>query len=568
MKKIIFKIVGFFAAATLLFACSEEFLTQAPQASLNEETLGNAEGVNASLISAYSLLDGWADTWGLGAPWPQSGSNWIWGSVMSDEAYKGSESGDQIEAQQIELFQWAPGNPYFDAKFKVVYEGISRSNATINLLNSAQGNGAEISNPEEITAEARFLRAHYHFDAYKLWKNIPFLDETITEFRVSNEIDVLPLIQADFQFAIDNLPVDQSAVGRATKGSAQAYLGKTLLYDGKFSEAKAQFDAVVNSGKYALQPCFHDPFTVEGENGTEMVLSIQASVNDGTSEGNNGGFGDRLNYPNGGGTFSCCGFHQPSQNLVNSHRVDANGLPLLTSFNDADAAEALGTDGEGIDPRVDWTVGRDNVPYLTYGNHGPEWIRARSFAGPFSPKKFIHDPGENTEVSWSNQQLSAVNIALIRYADVLLMLAECEVELGNLERARDLVNMIRERAGACAQGPDGTAVPIDDPGITWANYQVGTYDDAWTDANVAREAVRMERKIELALEGHRFFDLRRWGVAQQVMTDYLAVESTKRDYLATATAWDSKFELYPLPSIQIELSKIDGVPALKQNPGY
>jgi len=568
MKNIMLKFLGLFAAATMLFACSEEFLTQAPQGSLNEATLANEVGVNASLISAYSVLDGWAETWGLGATWPQSGSNWIWGSVISDEAYKGSESGDQIEAQQLELFQWSPGNPYFDAKFKILYEGIARSNATLNLLSGAVEAGESFSNPSGLEAEAKFLRAHYHFDGYKLWKNVPYIDETVREYRVSNAADIMPQIQADFQFAVDNLPVDQSAVGRATKGGAQAYLGKTFLYEGKYAEAKAQFDAVVNSGKYALQPCFHDPFTVEGENGSEMVLSIQASVNDGTSEGQNGNFADRLNYPNGGGTFSCCGFHQPSQNLVNSHRVDANGLPLLESFNDADAPEATGADSDPIDPRVDWTVGRDNVPYLTYGNHGPDWIRARSFAGPYSPKKFIHDPGENAEVSWSNQQLSAVNMPLIRYADVLLMLAECEVELGNLERARELVNLIRERAGNCAQGPDGGAVPIDDPSITWANYEVGTYDAAWTDQGVAREAVRMERKIELALEGHRFFDLRRWGVAQQVMTDYLSVESNKRDYLKTATAWDSKFELYPLPSIQIELSKIDGVPQLQQNPGY
>jgi len=455
MKKIMFRFLGIFVAATLLVACSEEFLTQPPQGSLNEETLGNEAGVNASLISAYSILDGWGETWGLGAAWPQSGSNWIWGSVVSDEAYKGSESGDQIEAQQLELFQFTPGNPYFDAKFKILYEGIARSNATLKLLNKATAAGEVINNPEGITAEARFLRGHYHFDAWKMWGNIPYLDETVTEFRASNEGDATVNIEADFQFAVDNLPATQSAIGRATKGSAQAYLGKLYLYQGKYSEAKSQFDAVVNSGNYALQPCFHDPFTVEGENGSEMVFSVQASVNDGTSEGQNGNFGDRLNYPNGGGTFSCCGFHQPSQNLVNSHRVDANGLPFLGSFNDTDAPEATGTGVDPIDPRVDWTVGRDNVPYLTYGNHGPDWIRARSFAGPFSPKKFIHDPGENQEVSWSNQQLSAVNISLIRYADVLLMLAECEVELGNLERARDLVNMIRERAGACAQGPDG-----------------------------------------------------------------------------------------------------------------
>lgn len=565
MKNIMYKFLGLFMVATLVVACGDEFLNQPPQGSLDEVTLSNQAGVDAALISAYSMLDGWAENWGsISSPWPASGSNWIWGSVLSDEAYKGSEPGDQLPTQQLELFQWAPGNAYFDDKFKILYEGIARSNATINLITTAEG----VSDPVGATAEARFLRAHYHFDAWKIWKNIPFYSESDIDFREANTTDPLPEIEADFDFAIANLPADQAAIGRVTKGAAQAYLGKVKLYQGQYAEAKTLFDAVVNSGKYALQPCFHDPFTVEGENGSEMVFSVQASVNDGTSEGQNGNFGDRLNYPNGGGTFSCCGFHQPSQNLVNSHRVDANGLPLLGSFNDADASEAVGTDGEAIDPRVDWTVGRDNVPFLAHGVHTPDWIRARAWAGPYSAKKFIHDPGEEQSVSWSNQQLSAINIALIRYADVLLMLAECEVELGNLERARDLVNMIRARAGACAQGIDGGAVAIDDPAITWANYEVGTYEAAWTDANVARQAVRMERKIELALEGHRFFDLRRWGIAQEVMTDYLAVESTKREYLKEANGWDSKFELFPLPSVQIELSKVDGVPQLQQNAGY
>lgn len=562
MKKITYSLLLIALSGVLFFACSEDFLNAPPQGSLDEGTLGNQQGVEAALISAYSMLDGWNDDWGtFNPPWGGAGSNWIWGSVPSDEAYKGSEPGDQLEVQLIELFQWAPGNNYLNVKFQALYEGIARSNATIKLMKKTEN----ITEQERIEAEARFLRAHFHFDGWKLWKNIPYYTEADEDFRKPNSEDIIPRIEEDFQFAINNLPVTQVAVGRATKGAAQAYLGKVFLYNGEYAKAKEQFDAVVSSGKYALLPCYHDVFTQEMENGSEMIFSIQASVNDGTTEGQNGNFADRLNFPNGGGTFSCCGFHQPSQNLVNSHKVDAGGLPMPETYNDLDATAA-----DVMDPRVDWTVGRDGVPFLTYGTHGPEWIRARAWAGPYSAKKFIHDPGENAASSWSNQQLSTINIPIIRYADVLLMLAECEVELGNLERARELVNMIRQRAAGCAQGPDGTADDnIKDPGITYAKYDVGTYNSAWTNQTAAREAVRFERKLELALEGHRFFDLRRWGIAKDyINNEYLAVEKTKRTYLEDSGGFEDRHWLYPLPTVQIQLSKVDGVPQLKQNPGY
>lgn len=562
MKKITYSLLLIAFSGVLFFACSEDFLNAPPQGSLDEGTLGNQQGVEAALISAYSMLDGWNDDWGtFNPPWGGAGSNWIWGSVPSDEAYKGSEPGDQLEVQLIELFQWAPGNNYLNVKFQALYEGIARSNATIKLMKKTEN----ITEQERIEAEARFLRAHFHFDGWKLWKNIPYYTEADEDFRKPNSEDIIPRIEEDFQFAINNLPVTQVAVGRATKGAAQAYLGKVFLYNGEYAKAKEQFDAVVSSGKYALLPCYHDVFTQEMENGSEMIFSIQASVNDGTTEGQNGNFADRLNFPNGGGTFSCCGFHQPSQNLVNSHKVDAGGLPMPETYNDLDATAA-----DVMDPRVDWTVGRDGVPFLTYGTHGPEWIRARAWAGPYSAKKFIHDPGENAASSWSNQQLSTINIPIIRYADVLLMLAECEVELGNLERARELVNMIRQRAAGCAQGPDGTTDDnIKDPGITYAKYDVGTYNSAWTNQTAAREAVRFERKLELALEGHRFFDLRRWGIAKDyINNEYLAVEKTKRTYLEDSGGFEDRHWLYPLPTVQIQLSKVDGVPQLKQNPGY
>ena len=144
-----------------------------------------------------------------------------------------------------------------------------------------------------------------------------------------NTEDILPKIKADLQFAIDNLPEVQPNVGRATKGSARSLLGKVLLFNKEYAAAKTQFDAVVNSGVYLLQDCFHDIFTTGGENGTGMIFTIQGSVNDGNGGSINGMFADRLNHPHGGSPFGCCGFHQPSHNLVNAHKFDSKGLPFL-----------------------------------------------------------------------------------------------------------------------------------------------------------------------------------------------------------------------------------------------
>ena len=237
---------------------------------------------------------------------------------------------------------------------------------------------------------------------------------------------------------------------------------------------------------------------------------------------------DILNYPVG--MIGCCGFHQPSYNLVNAFKVDNNGLPLLDTFNDEDLKP-----GDFVDPRLDWTVGRDSVPYLNWGMPDPSWPRDREYSGPFSPKKnaYYKDAGQASS-DWGGFY-SSLNFHILRYADVLLMLAECEVELNNLNEARDLVNKVRERAGNCAQGRgddiESITTTIDDPEINWARYRIGLYEDSWTDQGFAHKAVRFERRLELAMEGHRMFDLIRWQTAKEVINDYLEVEKTKITYL-------------------------------------
>ena len=565
MNKITVYIAALLLAVLTLVACSEEFLDAPAQGALDADILSDQNGVEAALIATYSLLDGWAQFGG----WAAGGSNSVFGSMASDDAYKGSEPGDQQPMTDVELYQWSTGNVdgYFNDKWRVLYEGVARANATITLMNSVEDVPA--SDKQRIEGEARFLRSHYHFEAYKVWKNIPYYTEADEDFRKSNvETDAMPLIIEDMQAAIDLLPESQDQVGRVNKWTAKAYMGKIKLWANDLSGAESLLDDVVNNGPYDLRDCFHDVFSASEENGPETVLAYQASSNDGDGGGENGNRNDRLNFPHSGSPFGCCGFHQPSQNLVNAFKVKADGTPFLDgSFNDADV-----TATDLVDPRLDWTVGRDDVPFLDWGLHKPEWIRDRAWAGPYSPKKNIYEQGTGvgSQVGWAPYQLHSMNMHLLRYADVILMLAEIKADNGDLERARELVNMIRMRAGNCAQGPDGVAVevPIDDAGITWATYKVEPYATSFASKEEALAAVRMERRLELAMEGHRFFDLRRWGIAKQVLNDYIEVEKTKRNYLTAAAPYEDRHDLYPLPIQQIELSQVDGADRLVQNPGW
>lgn len=567
---------GLFVAVlgVIAAACSEDFLELNPQGSLDGSALQSPAGIEASLISAYSMLDGWNGQWGNFGPWGRDAGHWIWSGVASDDAHKGSDASDIADITQIELYQWLPSNGLFNDLFTSRFEGIARANATRSLNNSSES--IDPARQAQIDAETRFLRAHFHFDMWKVWGAIPYYTEEDVDFRKSNAGDILPDIIADFEAAAATLPATQSEVGRATSGAANALLGRAQLFAGNFAAAKTALDRVVSSGVYSLAPCFQDNFNAATDNSSESVFAVQFSVNDGDPGANNGNYGTRLGFPHSGSPFGCCGFNQPSADLVNAFRVDANGLPMT------DGADVSADDF--VDPRLDLSVGRDNVPYWDHGTHAPEWIRDRNFGGPFSPKKMQYwasQPEFNSSASpgaWG-PQVSAINYNIVRYADVLLMLAEAEVETGNLERARELVNQVRARAAGCAQGPGTSAadvlVSIDDPAITWANYAVGTYDEPWTNATAARDAVRLERRIELAQEGHRMYDLRRWGTLATTMNAYFARNNAranddplKRRYLSEAFTVEAKHNVYPLPGTQVDLSEMDGTQMLQQNPGF
>jgi hypothetical protein len=562
----------------ILGACDESFLDIKPQGALSPSVLGNKAGVEAALIGAYALLDGYhIDN---NNTWPTDPVNWIMGSVPSDDAYKGSEQGDLGEITLFELYQWTPGNALLDQRYVPLYEGVVRSNAVINLLNVATGVD-DIK--DRVRGEALFLRAYYHFELYKVFGAIPYYKETDTDPRKTNadangDPDYETPLQsaiADVEEAITLLPATQADKGRVTQKAARAFLGRLYMYDLDYTSAKTVLDLVVNPAD--LANCQRDLFTYATENGPEALFSVQMSLSD-AANARNSNWLNQLANPVGGG-FGCCGFHQPSQNLVNAYKVDAGGLPLLDTWNDADLTPA-----DKVDPRLDLTVGRDGVGYWDWAVHHAGFIRSLSYSGPYSPKKF--QPYSTSPIvagGWNGAANNGVNVPVIRMADAILLLAEAEVELGDLDRAEELVNYIRDRAGNCAQGvfvagSAGAVINnnINDAAITWADYDVQPYPAgtfAAQGAAYARKAVRFERRLELALEGNRFFDIRRWddmspGYAATLLNEFIAEEDGKRTYLAGAETFAAKHRWYPLPTQQVQLSIVNGQPTLVQNPGF
>ncbi len=569
-KNIMRLLAGSLVLVVLAVSCGKDFLETSPYGSVNNQLLAtSAKGANALLIAAYSNMDGFSG-WDNGTPWGGAASNWTFGSVCGGDAYKGSEAGDQPDITPLEVGSVNANNPYMEGKWRNYYDGISRVNQAITAFT----NLTAITEDEKKTrlAEAKFLRAWFHYDLWRIFKNIPYITEDLADVRIGNGTDILPLIQKDLQDAVAGLPVNQPEVGRVTSGVAHSVLGMTYMWQKNYSSAKTEFDAVVNSGKYALNAKFDDNFESATRNSKEGILEVQQSVNDGTTD--NGNNGDVLNFPYNGGPAGCCGFHQPSQDLVNCFQVDANGLPLIGHSNDNNFKSDDGISSSDpyspdmvtpVDPRLDHTVGRRGVPYRDWGLHpGKLWIRDQSYSGPYAPIKNTHNKGDGglvTSSGWTSGY-NANNTKLIRLSDVMLQLAEAEVELGNLGRAQELVNMIRRRAANpddFVRMPDGTLA---------ANYQVKEYKDAWTDAAAARAAVRFERRIELGMEGQRFFDLVRWGVAAEVKNAYYANEGKLRPYLKSGNFTAGKNEIFPIPQKAITQSALSGKATLVQNPGY
>lgn len=576
MKRFKFQIAAALTAGMLLIGTScEDFLDVPVTGQLSEAQLASLDGINASLIAVYSQVNGRNQR--LASP-----SNWVWGSIRGGEANKGTDPGDFATINPIQRFETDATVPILEENWQGNYEGIARANSVLRLL-SRRGEDVSDAQAANIAGQTRFLRAHYYFQLYRNFNKVPIITEDVDYGtgleEVKNDQEMLPFIEAEFRFAVENLPATQGQVGRVNQWAAKAYLGKVLMYAKKFQEAKQIFDDVIANGvtsnglKYGLVPYYDDMFRGVNNNHQESVWAYQSAVNTGSVNNANPEFDLNFPYntgPNGPG--NCCGFFQPSFTFVNSFRTNGQGLPLLDkSYNQPanrvkddmriESEDPFTPDDGPLDPRVDHTVGRRGIPYLDWQDHpGKAWIRNQDNGGVYSPKKYVYERSEQGSFqdnsSWT-PGYTGINFMIIRFADVLLMAAEAEIELGNLEAARQYVNQVRERAK--------NSKLLRANGSMAANYQVEPYASAWSDANTARTAVRLERMLELGMEGHRFYDLARWDILQEELDFYFAHDGSILQAALGATSFTPRHRWLPLPQFQIDLL---GTDILVQNPGF
>lgn len=555
-----------------VLACSDDFTKVPVYGALSDEALLSAQGVDLMLIGAYSLLDGNSNTGG--SDYARAADGW-WADVMSDDAHKGSTDGDQPALFDFEIMNWSTANGYNDARWTGLFAGVNRANAVIDLISKV-----EDGDFTQQLAEARFLRGHYNFELQKMYGNIPYISEqnfADVEFNQPNSGPIWDQIEADFDFAVKNLPDTQDEVGRPTNWAATAFLGKVHLYQGEWTEALGYLNTVIDLGPYELLTEFADNFRIAGDNSIESVFSIQFTSDDGLSY--NGNIGGTLNFP---GPINCCGFYNPTQDLVNAFQTE-NGLPLLDTYNQTDVVNDYGINSYlpkanpedpdvptpfdphtgPLDPRLDYTVGRRGIEYNGYDIHpGQAWQRTpfSGISGPYTPKKNVYQnsEGANQGTGGWGEQRSGINYHIMRYADVLLLAAEAAAETGDLPMALDYVNQVRLRAkGMTYVSNDGGATPA-------ANYEIELYG-SFSDNAMAIKAVRFERRLELGMEGQRLFDIRRWGNATATMNAYFVNEGrTVLPFGSKTGTYDSHHDLSPIPIGAIDLSGN----ILTQNPGY
>lgn len=573
-------------AILLSTSCGEDFLYKKPTGVVSLEDFNTKEGVDLLLTASYTLVKGAA----IKSGWPReaysaSPTNWVW-DCASDDAYKGSTLSDLAEGGEIERFVAMPSNPHIVNKWVVLYDGVSRANDCINAILKAD----DMTDTEKDAAmgQAKFLRGFYHFRLQRMHFQVPFIsNEEIEIEKVSNDHQIWPEIEQDLTDAISLLPESfPGEPGRATKYAAMALKAYVQLHQNKYSEAKTLLDQIINSGKYSLADHYFDNFDYEHQNNQESIFEIQRAVNDGTAQGFNGTPDIwTTNPPPTAGLGVCCGMYQPSMDLVNAFKVDENGLPLLgingPRFDETNLKNDMGlspTDefvqpDDLVDPRLDWTVARRGIPFMDWGIC-TGWARDPANGGPFELKKRMYPKalvGIASHAAFARS--TALNTRLIRYAHILLWRAECAVEDNELELAKNLVNQVRRRSandfvmGKCtsyvfpnAPSSEGAEVDWDQPA---ANYLLGEYA-SFPSQEYAREAVHMEIRLETAMEGNRFFDLRRWGKLDEVIPSYIAKDSEFRSFMQGAVFNLDKNDYWPLPESELDIQ----VGVLQQDPAW
>ena len=592
---------------TALVACNEkEFLDLPPQASLDNASLTTGEGISYLINAAYAALAGPNVTFGaMSSPV----NHWIEGELHSDNAYKGGGGpSDNTNMHMIETNAIDASHGLLNGWWQALYQSIRRTNMALNALDDLTV--AEVPELEYLKAEMRVLRAHYYFELSRHFNKIAWIDDKTPEEEYSttrNDVysrdEILGMIAKEMEEAGQVLPDSFQDLGRVNKWVAKAYAAKVYLYKAYRQDANNRVTGidqadlnkvvsltgeVINSGKYGLFDDFQQLDIVEYENGKESIFAVQYSMNDGATMSlpwaysaiGHVNWSALLNTPKG--PYNGDNFFWASQDLVNAFKT-VNGLPMLDgSFQDEDydvVVETVKGDvktytntqiDHPVDPRLDFIVGRLNVRWKTYEVEPvtETWYRDFNSYGYHIIKRFLVSPDSGhlaTTYPWGN---SGLNYQIIRYASVLLWRAEALVELGQQDEARDLINQIRRRAKNSpyvTAWADKVKFPqaVDIDGYA-ARYEIEEYPAAGWTQDYARKAVRFETRLELALEGERFFDLVRWGVMEEVMNRFVAVEKGKRVYYDGVSFKAGRDEYFPVPVTQYNLTG----GAYVQNPGY
>ena len=561
-------LVGCCLTATTLTSCSKFLEEQVPQGTLTQDEVKNPKYIDNVIISAYA---------GLVTIEDMNASFSLWNyDTRSDDAYVGGagfSDGDVFHnLERGNGFLTTDWN--FSSIWERMYKFLSRVSLSMDMLASTDQSNPTI---QQRTAEMKFLRAYGHFQLKRLFKKIPFVNKlnmteddynNLSNTEYTNDEGWQQIIN-DLEDAYAVLPVKQADKGRPTKAAAAAFLAKVYLYkayrqdDPKTNQVtginQQDLEKVVeytNPSLYAnydLEADMHNNFRPEEayENGVESIWAIQYSRNDGTDYGNLN-FSNRLIVPcipkvhDSGGDF-----YKPSINLVNAYRTNSDGLPLVATASTPDYE--VGS-AQTVDPRLFVTVGVPGTPYMFNPSYmmakSNTWSRSGGTYGYFVSLKQNVDPDLTNVYIYNcdNQWASSMNRIVFRYADVLLMRAEALAQLGQTAEAIQLVNKVRQRAMGMT-----TSGSVANYGKYGVRFAINKYNGNYSKEQ-AVDIVKTERRLELAMESERFFDLVRWGDAATVINKFYTSESEKMSFLKGAWFTADKNEYLPIPWEQLSAS--------------
>jgi len=570
------KKINIYIATLLLsvFAVSCSVDDVKPQGTLDEETAFSSP--DKLVTAAYAKL---GDDW-----YSYPFNLWPYGDMSADDCLKGGSGENDTGYHPMEIFSTLqPDRGEFDELWYQLYSAISRCNRALEAMQNVE----ETANIKQLKAETRFLRAHFYYKLQQMWYEVPFITEGMDNAAIeatpqSSHDDLMQLIIDDFQYAYENLAeADPGKTGRAHKVAAAAYLAKVYLNwaygDGyeattgyaHVDQAKIkkviEYTEVVKNSKYDYLDTYGHIFLQDYANSCESIFAVQHSgkADDGTLYGR----ANWSNMLNGVWLMWSCGwdFHKPSQNLVNAFKTK-NGLPMDNFDEDHNAILTLGADTKyKSDPRLFHTVGMPTYPYKYEADFTLEKKNSRTpnTYGYYCSMKEIpqRSKGETYDNPW---QAFAQNDYVLRYTDVMLMRAEALIESGDFNgEALEIINTIRDRAAKDINAKSLIGYAKDQCEISkYGNF--ASKDDA-------RKALRWERRVELAMEGHRFFDLRRWGMLSETLNAYFASEKTDEYdgqtyalYYKDAFFTKGKNEYFPIASNQ--MNYVQGL--YHQNKGY